>query len=571
MPNNPVQVLRSSLVDNRPTGKQPGEPYVNYADMQFGVVDTSGTPLDLLAVTFFATTSHYDVGEFVVQAGSLYRCISPNGPGAFNAANWSQAFTAANAANYLLLAGGTMSGPIVLAADPAAPMQAVTKQYSDLKAPLVSPVFTGDPKAPTPGVGDNDTSIATTAFVNNALGNSGVVVADVAPSPASQGKLWFDSVGGQLYVRYDDGNSAQWVVAVNNSPDLTSYATVAYANSLGTSYRNLLRRNGGFEVWQRGAGGLATFAVPASVSPAPYTADGWYLATGANQASVVAQAGAQNNLTWGSAWAAKVQRNAGQTGVGAMIFGFPLDLDEINPMRNKFVRLSFVAQAGLNFSPAGGVLNAQLVVGTGAPAKNVAGYTNQLVPLSIGVPLTATPTRFQVNATVVVPANTTQAEVAFFTIPVGTAGADDTYYVDDVQLEVVPAATGYVSSDFERLNFQEQLLLCQRHFQKTFPYAVAPAFSLAGGSAEFRFSQCVGASLSQLGINMVYPVLMRVAPTPFAYSLVNANGQFRSPSADWSGSAFTASSRELSMSGTTPAGSVAGMPGLIHLTLDAGI
>ena len=33
------------------------------------------------------------------------------------------------------------------------------------RAPLASPTFTGDPKAPTPTVGDNDTSIATTAFV----------------------------------------------------------------------------------------------------------------------------------------------------------------------------------------------------------------------------------------------------------------------------------------------------------------------------------------------------------------------------------------------------------------------
>lgn len=32
-------------------------------------------------------------------------------------------------------------------------------------APIASPVFTGDPRAPTPAVGDNDTSIATTAWV----------------------------------------------------------------------------------------------------------------------------------------------------------------------------------------------------------------------------------------------------------------------------------------------------------------------------------------------------------------------------------------------------------------------
>lgn len=38
------------------------------------------------------------------------------------------------------------------------------------KAALLSPIFTGDPKAPTPAFGDNDTSIATTAFVQSAAG-----------------------------------------------------------------------------------------------------------------------------------------------------------------------------------------------------------------------------------------------------------------------------------------------------------------------------------------------------------------------------------------------------------------
>lgn len=43
----------------------------------------------------------------------------------------------------------------------------VTNLVTDLaaKAPLASPVFTGNPTAPTPTAGDNDTSLATTAFV----------------------------------------------------------------------------------------------------------------------------------------------------------------------------------------------------------------------------------------------------------------------------------------------------------------------------------------------------------------------------------------------------------------------
>lgn len=39
-----------------------------------------------------------------------------------------------------------------------------------------------------------------------------IVVAD-APPVAPPGSLWWDSTGGQLYVRYDDGDSVQWVIA----------------------------------------------------------------------------------------------------------------------------------------------------------------------------------------------------------------------------------------------------------------------------------------------------------------------------------------------------------------------
>jgi hypothetical protein len=40
-------------------------------------------------------------------------------------------------------------------------------------ATLASPTFTGDPKAPTPLASDNDTSIATTAFVTSAISTAG--------------------------------------------------------------------------------------------------------------------------------------------------------------------------------------------------------------------------------------------------------------------------------------------------------------------------------------------------------------------------------------------------------------
>ena len=109
-----------------------------------------------------------------------------------------------------------------------------------------------------------------------------------------------------------------------------------------------------------------------------------------------------------------------------------------------------------------------------------------------------------------IPVNTRQAEVGFYWVPVGTAGAYDGLGVDDVQLEIVPAATGYVASDFERLNFAEQLLLCQRHYQKTFNYAAAPASST--GTGGILGQQVVaGATSIVLPYNNLVP--MRVGPS----------------------------------------------------------
>lgn len=49
------------------------------------------------------------------------------------------------------------------------PISTATQTALNLKSDLLSPIFTGNPTAPTPLAGDNDTSIATTAFVTGAL------------------------------------------------------------------------------------------------------------------------------------------------------------------------------------------------------------------------------------------------------------------------------------------------------------------------------------------------------------------------------------------------------------------
>ena len=65
---------------------------------------------------------------------------------------------------YAYHAGNAKSEKVAFAPD----LTSLQNQINE-KAPLNSPDFIGDPKAPTPPKGDNDTSIATTAFVQTAI------------------------------------------------------------------------------------------------------------------------------------------------------------------------------------------------------------------------------------------------------------------------------------------------------------------------------------------------------------------------------------------------------------------
>ena len=74
----------------------------------------------------------------------------------------------------------------------------ITNLVSDLaaKAPLASPALTGNPTAPTATAGDNDTSIATTAFVTTAVTNAAV------PSPATVAPLMDGSAAVGTTTKY---------------------------------------------------------------------------------------------------------------------------------------------------------------------------------------------------------------------------------------------------------------------------------------------------------------------------------------------------------------------------------
>jgi microcystin-dependent protein len=187
--------------------RSPGELWVNFPDGQIGSIDEAQNPVPFVGVRYFSSQTNYAIGDHVVYAGALYRAIAPVIPAAFDQLQWTLAGGAVTVADVapdnpqpgnlwfdgvgaqlyiwvddgtskqwviainqppptglvpeaptdgavygrsnlswqpaLPLAGGTMGGELILAGDPAQPLQACTMRHADTKLPLSGGVMTG--------------------------------------------------------------------------------------------------------------------------------------------------------------------------------------------------------------------------------------------------------------------------------------------------------------------------------------------------------------------------------------------------------------------------------------------
>lgn len=133
----------------------------------FPAAGGSGTAGAVLKGDVWTVTVAGTLGGVAVVAGDLVRALA-DAPGQ-TAGNWSVAehnlgYVPENVANK------DTDGTLAANSDTKYASQKAVKTYADTKAPLASPALTGNPTAPTPTLGDNDTSIATTAFVQTAAG-----------------------------------------------------------------------------------------------------------------------------------------------------------------------------------------------------------------------------------------------------------------------------------------------------------------------------------------------------------------------------------------------------------------
>jgi hypothetical protein len=306
------------------------------------------------------------------------------------------------------------------------------------------------------------------------------------------------------------------------STDAANYGQITGLTT-GNAFRRNMLINGGFDVWQAGAGGSASIAGAATRTR---TADCWWaIRAGTTGYTVSQQTGEANR------YALKWQRDNGNASTEAMYLAQSLETADVVWLKRgtpPTVTVSFRAKTGANYS--GGDLTTALIRGTGTDENVLDTYTGATTLGSLVQTLTGTLTRYSFSAAA--DASTNELGIRFTWTPTGSAGANDSITLEDVQVEVASAAT-----DFERLPFGDTLRMCQRYYEKTFAYGTAPAQNAGAGTAPYQYG------ITTDGLRLPAPVARRVggAWTGTTYNPSAANAQAKVVGgADATGTAISA-------------------------------
>jgi hypothetical protein len=347
----------------------------------------------------------------------------------------------------------------------------------------------------------------------NGSGGSTVTISDTAPSSPLPGDQWWCSADGNLYIRYNDGNSSQWVVAVNVPAPGAAPGVASFNNRIGpvtlTSAdvapfvpgRNLLH-NSLFNITQRGTAAFAASAL--------YTADRWRMDFSLDTMTVQPTPLAAGSTAIGDEAAMTVLAAFVTGNAGAAAYSFVSQpIEGVQRLANKTVTVSFWAWVSAGTPKVG--VGLRQYFGTG-------GSPSAFVDINATpVTLTTTATRYSVTVPLASIAGKTvgtngdsYTRLAFFlssgantnTLAGGIGVQSGTFLFWGVQLEI-----GSVATPLEKLDPQQDLAKCQRFYQvinaEGFGYAVA--------------GQSAGHTISLL-------VSMRATPTVDTSLISYANG-----------------------------------------------
>jgi len=360
------------------------------------------------------------------------------------------------------ITGGGTSGAVTIGVDAATTSASGVVQLSD------STSTTSSVLASTPTATKSAYDLAAAAVPKSTVTTAGDVI--YATGSAAVTRLGIGTAGQVLTVN-GGGTAPAWATPVTPS-----------------SFSNNGILNSAFQVWQRGT----SFANTAQTI---YTADRWVTVGTPAAYTISRQATGDTTNLPNIQYCARIQRNSGQT--NTTTFDLVQGFETVNsiPFAGKTVTLSFYARKGANYSPTSSILAAALYSGTGTDQSPTAAFTGQVAVINQNATLTTTWQRFTYTASV--GATATQLKTIFSMSPTGTAGANDSYDITGVQLEVGSSATDFHTN---QPTVATELAACQRYFQ----------LYVSGNSLPVAVGTYYAAGDLRMGMN--YPVTMRTAP-----------------------------------------------------------
>ena len=230
-----------------------------------------------------------------------------------------------------------------------------------------------------------------------------------------------------------------------------SGAATFSGNIIGQDTSKNLIINGDFNIWQRG-----TSFAPDAVTASVFSADRWLAVRGAANSTFARSATAPA----GFLYSAKVQRDVSDTSTENIIISYAAEIRDSIPYQSQTAYISFWAKAGANFSAASSQLRTFAATGTtGDETILTMGTWGGLATLTNTLTVITTSWVKYTISLGTLDSDIKQIGVQFLFTPVGTAGADDSFYVTGAQIE-----RGIVATDFEHLPISEQYSRCERYY-----------------------------------------------------------------------------------------------------------
>jgi len=280
----------------------------------------------------------------------------------------------------------------------------------------------------------------------------------------------------------------------NNGETLVADSSTSTGLRYQSGYNGNGIINGGFDVLQRSTSATFTGAVSYPAT------DRWFgVVLGSASTSTMSR---QTADTTGLTYGMRFGRNSGQTATGGVYTGYTFESLDSRRFAGQTITLSFYAKKGAD-APA--TLTSSIRTGTGTDQSAAtlfsAGWTGGL---STAQNNTTTSTMTRYTQTVTLDANVNQIMITFNYAPTGTAGANEWFQIEGVQLELGSVPTAFKRSGSGGGTIQGELGACMRYYYRTTSIASSTDNILPIG---------YGASTTEMITSGTFPVRMRTYPT----------------------------------------------------------